>query len=151
MKATDEIKRLIKEWEGCRLTAYRCASGRLTIGYGHTGKEVCRGLRIAQATAEYFFENDVARFEREVTALLESSGVKVRQHQFDALVSFAFNAGTGNLKSSTLLRKVKANPDDATIPDEFRRWVYGTVDGKKKVLPGLVKRRDKEARIYAGK
>jgi lysozyme len=70
----------------------------------------------------------------------------INQNQFDALVSFAYNLGVGNLKSSTLLKKVNANPSDPTIRDEFMKWVNG--GGKK--LPGLVKRRQAEADLYFG-
>ena len=63
---------------------------------------------------------------------------------FDALVSFAYNLGAGNFRKSTLLRKVRANPDNPSIRDEFGRWIYG--GGR--VLPGLVARREAEADLY---
>ena len=72
------------------------------------------------------------------------NGLPISQHQFDALLSFTFNVGTGNLARSTLLRKVKANPKDLSIRGEFSRWVYG--GGKR--LPGLVRRRKMEADLY---
>ena len=68
----------------------------------------------------------------------------INQSQFDALCSFAYNCGVGNLKSSTLLKKVNVNPDDPTIKDEFLKWTKG--GGK--TLPGLVKRRTEEAQLY---
>ena len=71
-------------------------------------------------------------------------GHPVSQHQFDALLSFTYNVGTGNLARSTLLKKVKANPKDPSIRGEFARWVYG--GGKR--LPGLVRRRKMEADLY---
>ena len=70
----------------------------------------------------------------------------INQDQFDALVSFAYNLGNGSLKSSTLLKKVNANPNDPTIRDEFMKWV--NAGGKK--LPGLIRRRQAEADLYFG-
>lgn len=72
------------------------------------------------------------------------NGLPISQHQFDALLSFTYNVGTGNLARSTLLRKVKANPRAPSIRGEFSRWVYG--GGKR--LPGLVRRRKMEAALY---
>ena len=68
----------------------------------------------------------------------------INENQLGALTSFAFNAGTGNLQKSTLLKKVNANPNDPTIRDEFMRW---TKAGGK-VLNGLVTRRKAEADLY---
>ena len=72
------------------------------------------------------------------------AGLPITQHQFDALLSFTYNVGTGNLARSTLLRKVKTNPKDPSIRGELSRWVYG--GGKR--LPGLVRRRKMEADLY---
>lgn len=148
MKTTEEIKRLIKGWEGCRLEAYACPAGKLTVGYGHTGGDVFRGMRITQARADALFEGDMARFEGELQRWMAIDRVPpLTQGQYDALASFAYNAGTGALRRSTLWKKVCADPADPSIPAEFRRWVHG--GGK--VLPGLVKRREAEAAVYSGK
>lgn len=149
MKASESIKAFIKECEGLRLTAYRCPSGVWTIGYGHTGADVAPGKRITKAEAERLFEADLARFEAELGAVVGHLGL--RQGQYDALLSFAYNAGMGNLLGSTLWRKVQADVDDTTIPSEFTRWVYGTQGGRKVKLPGLIKRRAEEARRYASR
>lgn len=142
MKASGRIKEQIKKWEGLRLRAYVCAGGKWTIGYGHTGTDVQRDLFITPAKAQELFDADIAVHETELNALLD--GITLSQGQYDALLSFVFNLGIGNLRNATLLRKIRANPDDPTIPAEFRRWVYA----KGVRLPGLVKRRDLEARIY---
>lgn len=147
MKASEGIKAFIKQCEGLRLTAYRCPSGVWTIGYGHTGKDVAPGRRITKAEAERLFEADLARFEAELGAIVCHLGL--RQGQYDALLSFAYNIGMRSLLASTLWRKVQMNADDATIPAEFSRWVYGTQGGRKVKLPGLIKRRAEEARRYA--
>ena len=123
---------LIKEFEGLRLKAYQCPGGVWTIGYGHTAG-VKPGMLISKAQAEEYLKADLIAFERYLNGL----GLALNQNQFDALVSFIYNVGTGNFSSSTLLRKVRANPQDNSIMDEFLRWVYS----KGRVLPGLQRRR----------
>lgn len=147
MKASESIKAFIKQCEGLRTTAYRCPSGVWTIGYGHTGTDVTPGKQISKAEAERLFEADLGRFEAELGAVVGHPGL--RQGQYDALLSFAYNVGVRSLLASTLWRKVQADPDDASIPAEFSRWVYGTQGGRKVKLPGLIKRRAEEARRYA--
>jgi len=149
MKASESIKAFIKQCEGLRLTAYRCPSGVWTVGYGHTGTDVTPGKQISKAEAERLFEADLARFEAELGAAVGHLGL--RQGQYDALLSFAYNVGVRSLLASTLWRKVQANADDASIPAEFSRWVYGTQGGRKVKLPGLIKRRAEEARRYASR
>lgn len=149
MKASDNIKAFIKQCEGLRLTAYRCPSGVWTIGYGHTGTDVSPGKRITRAEAERLFDADLARFEAELGAVVGHLGL--RQGQYDALLSFAYNVGMRSLLASTLWRKVQTDADDASIPAEFARWVYGTQRGRKVKLPGLIKRRAEEARRYASR
>ena len=130
---------LIKEFEGLRLKAYKCPGGVWTIGYGHTAG-VKPGMVITEAQAEEYLKADLVRFERYLNGL----GLALNQNQFDALVSFIYNIGTGNFSSSTLLRKVRANPQDNSIMDEFLRWVYS----KGRVLPGLQRRRLDEMKLY---
>lgn len=147
MKASDSIKNFIKEREGCRLGAYKDPVGVWTIGYGHTGADVRAGMRITQAEADRLFDLDLSRFERELNDMLRVNGItNLTQGQFDALLSFAYNLGLAKLRGSTLWRKVKANPNDPTIPAEFERWVYaGGV-----ILRGLELRRAAEAAIWKG-
>lgn len=140
MKASQEIKEKIKQWEGLRLQAYRCPAGVLTIGYGHTGSDVTAGMKITEAEADMLLDADLGYFERGVEQAFPGLG----QRQYDALVSFAYNLGLGALQNSTLARKVKADPGDPSIAAEFRRWVRA--GGK--VMPGLVKRREAEAQWY---
>ncbi|MCM1310830.1 MAG: lysozyme [Bacteroides sp.] len=142
LQPSEAIKNFIKSHEGLRLSPYRCAGGVWTVGYGHTDNDFSRTHSITRAQAEAFFETDVAHAGEQVNAMAE--GVTLTQGQFDALVSFAFNLGIGALESSTLWRKVKANPSDPTIPAEFTRWVYA----KGVRLPGLVRRRSEEAKIW---
>lgn len=138
---TERCIELIKRFEGCRLEAYRCPVGVLTIGYGHTGN-VRQGQRITQTDADRLLREDAAKIESGVRAALGS--VRLADCKMDALVSFAFNVGVGAFGTSTLARKVKANPDDASIRSEFLRWVFA--GGKR--LQGLVRRREEEAKMY---
>ena len=139
MKASEKAYSLIRQFEGLRLTAYRCPAGVWTIGYGHTSG-VVPGMNITKEQAEELLRQDIALAENIVNTECQN----LRQCQFDALVSFVFNVGVGNFRNSTLLKKVKANPDDNSIMDEFLRWVYS----KGVVLPGLQKRRLAEMRLY---
>ena len=141
MNISDNGLNAIKRYEGCRLTAYQDVKGVWTIGYGHTG-DVFYGETITQAEADALFRNDIQKFVKGVNSLLGST--RVNQNQFDALVSFAYNCGLTALKNSTLLRKVKANPNDPTIKDEFKKWVYS--GGK--YIQGLANRRSSESELY---
>ena len=147
MKISEYAEEFLKEHEGLRLKAYRCSSGVLTIGYGHT-RTVKMGDVIDKDTAERFFVEDVEAVERLVDR--EPFAKDLSQGQYDALVSFLFNVKYSSYQTSTLRRKIINNVNDVTIPDEFRRWVYGTdpVTKKKIKLPGLVKRREWEASMY---
>ena len=139
MKTSPKGIALIKEFEGLRLKAYLCPGGVWTIGYGHTAG-VKPGMVISEVQAEEYLKADLIAFERYLNVL----GLALNQNQFDALVSFIYNVGTGNFSSSTLLRKVRANPQDNSIMDEFLRWVYS----KGRVLPGLQRRRLAEMKLY---
>lgn len=130
---------LIKQHEGLRLEAYRCPAGIYTIGYGHTAG-VRRGDVIDKRRAEQLLADDLKRFE----AVVNRECPGINQNQFDALVSFTFNLGETNLRKSTLLKCVKANPDGQNIYTEFLRWNKS----KGEVLPGLIRRRKAEADLY---
>ena len=139
MKTSQKGIDFIKRHESLRLDAYLCPAGVPTIGYGHT-HGVKMGDRITEEQAEKFLIDDLAVVEREVNRY----GFELTQNQFDALVSFVYNVGARNFRSSTLLKRLKDNPNDPDIANQFKRWVYG--NGK--VLPGLVRRRNEEAKLY---
>ena len=132
---------LLKKFEGCKLRAYRCPANILTIGYGHTSAAgeplVKEDMVITQDQAEQILKHDLVKYEKGVSDLVK---VPLTQHQFDVLVDFAYNAGLGNLKTSTLLKRVNASDFDA-VPTELMKWTKG--GGKE--LPGLVRRRRAEA------
>jgi lysozyme len=131
---------LIKEFEGLKLRAYLCPAKVWTIGYGSTGPHVTPGKVITEKQAEELLKDDLDRFEKAVTRLVT---VPLRQNQYDALVSFAFNCGIGNLESSTLLKRVNARLFDNAVT-EFAKWNKG--GGK--VLAGLTRRRAAEAALF---
>ena len=133
---------LIKQFEGLRLTPYRCSAGVLTIGYGHTGSDVKEGMTITQAQAEELLKNDVKRFEIGVSTL--TAGILLTQNQYDALVSFAYNVGLGAFQNSTLLKKMRENPKDPAIATEFAKW--NKAGGA--VIAGLTNRRAQESQLY---
>lgn len=139
MKASVDAYELIKQFEGLRLEAYLCPAGIWTIGYGHTSGVSPNSFITIQEADEYL-HRDVAAIEMQLNKL----NLSLRQCQWDAIVSFVFNVGIGNFKASTLLAKIRINPDDNSIIDEFLRWVYA--NGK--VMKGLQKRRLAEMKLY---
>ena len=140
MKSSEILLAKIKEFEGLRLEAYLDSAGVPTIGYGHTGDDVIMGDRISEYWANHLLKADLYDVELAVDLL----GVAKTQGQFDALVSFAYNLGIGRLKRSTLLKVIREGGSKRAITKEFKRWVYA--DGKR--LPGLVKRREWEAKRF---
>jgi len=139
MKISEKGLNLIKQFEGLRLEAYLCSAGVPTIGYGHT-RGVKLGQTITQEQADAFLSEDIHEFELAVQRLVF---VPITQNQFDALVSFVFNVGIGNLKKSTLLKKLNEG-DVVGAANEFNKWVFA--GGKK--LKGLQRRRDKERLLF---
>jgi lysozyme len=136
----------ITKHEGLSLKPYLDSVKIPTIGYGNTyypdGKRVTLlDKDITKQQAFDMFKEVANRFAKRVDTLVTSN---LNQNQFNALVSFAYNVGTGNFSSSTLLKKVNKNPDDLTIKDEFLRW--NKAGGK--VLNGLTNRRNEEAILY---
>ena len=146
MKSSNNGIRLIQEFEGLRLTSYLCSAGVPTIGYGATyyadGSKVKLGQTITRDQANQLLKDHLKEFEGSVIGLLNTT--KVNQNQFDALVSFTYNLGAGNLAKSQLLRFVKLNPNDPRIAAEFAKW--NRAGGN--VVTGLVRRRKKEAQLY---
>jgi len=142
MKCSQEGLALIKKFEGCRLKAYRCSANVLTIGYGHTGG-VKEDDTITQPEADKLLENDIAKFEEYVS---DNVIVELKQYQFDALVAWTFNLGVGNLRSSTMLKKLNESDYDS-VPSEMKRW--NKAAGK--TLDGLIRRRKAEGLLFENK
>jgi lysozyme len=140
------MSNLIKNFEGLRLAPYLCPANVATIGFGNTryqdGTRVTmndKPLTLEQAEALFSFYHN--QFKASVKKRVKSD---INDNQLEALTSFAYNVGLGNLDKSTLLKKVNLNPKDPTIKAEFLKWNKG--GGK--VLNGLVKRREAESALY---
>jgi lysozyme len=131
---------LTKSFEGIELKAYQDSVGVWTIGYGHTGTDVKRGLVITQPQADILLAADVAWA---VTAVNKAVTAPINQNQFDALVDFTFNLGAANFATSTLLRLLNAG-DYAGAAAQFIRWNKA----KGKVLAGLTRRRQAETDLF---
>lgn len=131
-------------FEQCRLVAYPDPGSKdgkpWTIGWGHTGPEVVKGLVWTQAQADAAFEKDLLKFEARVARLVK---VPLTQGQYDALVLFDYN--TGALDKSTLLKLLNLGAYDAA-QGQFKRWNKN--DGK--VMRGLIRRRAAEECLFAG-
>ena len=140
MKISDKGLNLIKEFEGCRLTAYRDSTGIWTIGYGHT-KGVTSGQTITQAQADEYLRLDVTGAERSVSAY--EGLYHYDQNQFDALTSFTFNCGSGNFRKLIDNGKRPLN----VVADKI--LLYNKAGGKE--LKGLTKRRQAERDLFLGR
>lgn len=137
MKTSQRGIDLIKQFEGLRLTAYKCPAGVYTIGYGHT-RGVKRGMKITEEEASAYLTADLRNSEKAVERY--DSIYHWNQNEYDALVSFTFNCGATNLRS--LLRNGRRNRSQiaVTLP------LYRKADGK--VLKGLVRRRAAEKALF---
>ena len=140
MNISNNGVKLIKNFEGCRLKAYKCPAGIWTIGYGHTGSNVYPGTEITQTEADSLLKTDLIIHCNNVSKLVK---VPLNQNQFDALVSLEYNIGYGAFSTSTLLRLLNAK-DYKGAAEQFAVWRLG--GGK--VLPGLVKRRKAEKDLF---
>jgi lysozyme len=137
---------LIKSFEGLKLKPYLCSANVPTIGYGNTfyenkAKVTLKDSAITEQRAVELLAWSLKGFEQYVDSYCVDT---ITQNQFDALVSFCYNLGPANLKSSTLLKKVNANPNDPTIRAEFLKW--NKAGGR--ALAGLTRRRTAEADLY---
>ncbi len=145
MIMSDRGRELLAAWEGVRLKPYRCAAGKPTIGVGHVmSKEEQIGYAngISQDVAMRIFRDDLRPVERAVEGAVN---VGLKQHEFDALVSFTFNVGAAAFRASTLLRRLN-NMEYQTIPSELMKW--RRANGS--VCKGLVARREREAALWRG-
>jgi lysozyme len=137
---------LVKRYEGLFLKSYYCPASIVTIGWGSTmyqdGRKIKMGDVITLAQAEELL---MWELNNKTIAL---HGLNLNQNQFDACLSFIYNLGIGAFNKSTLLKKIKVNPDDATIKDEFMKWNKARVNGQLVVLKGLTNRRTAEVALY---
>jgi len=144
MLTSEILLNKIKDFEGCKLEAYQDAAGVWTIGYGHT-LGVNKGDRCVQYYADEMLKQDIEYAERQVLKLdIFKNGTCKYQGQLDALVSFVFNLGIGNLKTSTLLQLIAAKMPREAVFQQWRRWVYA--NGVQ--LKGLKARRQWEMKRF---
>lgn len=141
MQINEKGLAIIRQFEGLRLDSYRCPAGVATVGFGHTGPDVRIPMTITPGEAERLLDQDVARFERGVEAML--CGCDTSEDEFSAMVSLAFNIGLGNFATSTLLKRHKAG-NKTGAANSFLSWVFA--GGQK--LKGLMARREAEKELY---
>lgn len=139
MKTSENGFNLIKKYEGLRLSAYKCPAGVWTIGYGHTNNVRPDDI-ITETQAAELFLRDVLDVEGAINRLVTKT---LTQGQYDALVSFIFNLGSGRFAKSTLRRLINEGNFEGAAK-QFGRWVYAN----EKKLPGLVKRREEERQLF---
>ena len=145
-KSSSKGIELIKSFEGFYAKPYLCPANVATIGYGtirypNGTKVTLSDVSITKETATSYLMDNLTTYEKSVDAFCRDD---ISQNQFDALVSFCYNVGSTALKSSTLLKKVNANPNDPEIKFEFLKWNRG--GGR--VLKGLTRRREAEVQLY---
>ena len=138
---------LVKKYEGCQLKAYRCPAGVITIGYGHTGsidgKPLTMSTIITQQKAEQLLINNLNGSYAQAVNKLKN--IK-NQNQFDALVSFCYNLGTGIFKGN-LLNAINSG-DDKEVARQMRLYNKARVNGGLTELKGLTRRRNEEAELF---
>lgn len=133
---------LIKQFEGLRLEAYPdpgTGGDPWTCGYGHTGKDVYPGLKINEAMADAWLQQDVDFFSGVIDRFLRD--ITLTDNQFSALVCFSYNVK--GWAGSTLFNDIRAHDFSGAL-EQWPNWCH--VAGK--VLPGLVKRREAEAALF---
>lgn len=152
MKPSENAYNLIKKFEGLRLKAYKALPTEkyYTIGYGTYGPQIKKGMIITEEQADAMLRKSV----EEISSVIDSDRLNLEQNQYDALVSFIYNIGTGAYKRSTLRKKLIW----LSVTPKYSEYINMTLDCVKqikrwdksggKVIPGLTKRREEEARLF---
>jgi len=135
---------VIKQYEGCRLSAYQDVAGIWTIGYGHI-KGVQAGMQMTQEQADQALADDLAGAENAVENATQ--GVSTTDSQFGAMVSLCFNIGSGNFRQSSVLREHRAG-NTAAAGEAFLAWNKAHVNGQLQEVAGLTRRRQVERQLY---
>ena len=143
MQVSQKCIDLVKRYEGFISKAYLCPAGVISIGWGHTGSDVKKGMIITKEEAENLLKKDLKKFEQGLCKMLNAEELNVTQNQFDALISFAYNLGLSTLAGSTLWR-LFTHGDIQGAADEFTKWIYA--GGKP--LEGLKRRRQAERELF---
>lgn len=144
MKTSKNGIQLIKQFEGCRLKAYKCPAGIWTIGIGHTGivngKPITADMTITELMAETLLAIDLQKFENAINTKVKKP---LTQNEFDSLTSLVFNIGIGAFEQSTMLKLLNQGNFELAAK-QFDRWIYA--GGKP--LKGLIKRRAAEKALF---
>jgi len=139
---------LIKRWEGCKLKAYKCSAGVWTVGYGLTTSagfiEVGPDTVITQAEADWYLEKTVEKFLAEIKPAITAP---INENELGAFTSLAYNIGPTEFRKSSALRHFNAG-NKSRVPASIRLWNKATINGKKRVLKGLVNRREAEVDLF---
>lgn len=147
-KPSQNCVEIIKQFEGFFSKSYLCPASVWTIGFGSItwmdGRRVQPNETIDMAGAEKLLLWELTKKSK----FLDDMKLNINQNQFDSLCSLIYNIGEGNFSKSTLLKKIKKNPNDATIRDEFMKWNKARVKGILTELKGLTRRRTMEANLY---
>jgi len=149
MTTSEKGRKFIKEFEVLELTSYQDQGGVWTIGYGTIRypnvRQVKQGETITEKEAEFYFVADLRNFER----VINEKGLNLSQNQFDAVAAFVYNVGANAFSKSTLLKVLRADPDNnQAVEAQFKRWIFVRKNGKATVSKGLKNRRHHEIKIY---
>lgn len=148
MKTSLNGVKFISKWEGTKLKSYKDSVGIWTIGVGHTSAaglpNVTSGMTITKDESDDILSKDLKAVEKQVLSLVK---VPLTQNQFDVLVSFVFNVGSGNFSKSSVLSKLNAK-DYKGAAESLLLYNKGTVDGKKVFIQGLANRRADEKKLF---
>lgn len=147
-EAATRAAAFLKTVEGFRSTAYADAAGNRTIGYGFTSEEMLGKRRLTENEASV----ELVRICRVLASRLrtELHGQRLTIAEEAALISFIYNVGWSNFKTSTMCRLLKEGKRGRVVADEFNKWVYVTKGGRKVVCDGLKSRREKERQRFMG-
>lgn len=148
MKPSQKCINFIKHFESLVLHPYDDGLGYMTIGWGHRILDGEHFTTITEAEAEAILAKDIAKHERIFSRLLR---FEIKQHQYDALTSLAFNAPAAFMPGTGVYSKIRDRERFDLISSEFGRWIIGTVNKKKVVLDGLIDRRHQENLLFRGR
>jgi len=143
IRTHDQGVKFIQSFEALKLKAYKDSVGVWTIGWGHT-RDVEKGDRITEEEAEKFIVEDIKVAEADINRFVE---VELSENEFSALTSWVFNLGGGNLKTSTMLRRLNEGKKKEAA-NEMLRWDKAKVDGRMITLRGLTRRREAERIMF---
>ena len=148
MKVSDKLIKLLRHHEGVKNKPYKCPAGLWTVGVGHLigdGKTLPEAWNktFTQEEIDGILKHDLNRFELGVSKMLPN--VRLRQHEFDALVSFCFNLGLGCFQRSTIRQALLRGDKEAAMESLVK---YCRAGGK--VLKGLQNRRLDERKLFLG-